>query len=579
MTSGLANRFSGTSGAQGIDQTRAARMANVAEEMLRRQMAAQRLYEPLEDQKDFHRSLATERLVRGGSRAGKSLAGYMEDARAAMGTDPYGKYPTDRPLLIWIICYDESQIGRTAHRLLFRPGAFKIIKDEDTGEWRGYRPWEIADRRRRKEARPAPPLIPRRFAPMSAFAWKHKGRRIFDLCRLQYPKGHPMDGTEIHAFTSGAEAPQGDPVDLVHIDEDLKYFRHVAELQARLSDTAGRLIWTAKPHMDNDALTRMSGRAQEQRDLKHPSVAEFQLVFSQNPHIPAHVKKERIQGWTEKERQVHDLGEFLFDRVRMYPSFDVDVHGLPSELEPCPLDKVVGKGQVPEGSTRYMIVDPGHSFCAVLFAFVPPPHYGDYVVAYDELYLQQCDPGDFADAAEKKVSGHDFYAFIIDDHGSRCNVGTGFNIRQLYSQELKKRRIRSRITGHGFIRGSDDTSGRAMEVRRWLSRRLDGTTRFRMFPEALPNMRHEFANYMKRLSGDETQDKPLPTNSHLMHCLEYLAAYNPRYYRPEHPTGVHSRAYEEFQRWRAEAGQPTGEQRFLHGAQTPIYLGPGKGIL
>ncbi len=506
---------------KGFGKARAARLGDVGAERTRRRKDALRLYEPMVEQEAFHQSLATERLLRGGNRGGKSVAGYIEDARCALGLDPHNKFPIDRPLRIWLICYNEGQIGRTAYRLLFCRGAFDIIRDLKTGEWRSYQPWDPEDVAREQEVKPAPPLIPPRFAPPESFAWKDKGRRIFNVCRLKFPPGHPMDGTEIHAFPSGGEPPSGDPVDLIHIDEDLVYARHVAEYQSRLSDTKGRLIWTARPHMRNDALIRMSVRAEEQADRAQPDVEEFRLTYSSNPFIDSDEKRKRLEGWSEEERRARDAGEFLFDTVLMYPSFHMDVHGIPAKHGRTKLDEMLADRQVPPNATRYMVVDPGHTVCAVLFAFVPPPGYGDVVVAYDELYLKQCDAAKFARAVEPKVAGHQFHAFIIDDHGSRVTqLGSGLTVRQQYSDELRARRIASRITGHGFLKGSDDVPARSAEVRRWLARRPDGTTRFRFFRDTMPNLVSEFRNYRKRIGVDETQDKPVPGKDHLCDCFD-----------------------------------------------------------
>ena len=469
--------------------------------------------------------------------SGKSLAAFIETARAATGRDPYGKYPTDRPLRIWIICYEEGQIGRTAYRLLFKPGAFKIIRDLQTGHWRSWRPWDRWDAAREHETQPAPPLIPPRMAPETAFGWKDKARRIFNICRLVFPPGHPMDGTELHAFPSGGEPPMGDPVDVIHIDEDLKYARHIPEFEARLSDNRGRLFWSVFPYTANDALVRMSKRAEEQNDLEFPDVEEFRLTFSDNPFIDPDEKRKRLSGWTEVERLARDLGEFLLDAVRMYPRFHVDIHGIPRKTETGKLEAALELKQIPAHWTRYMSVDPGTVVTAVLFAAVPPPEeFGDAVVCYDELYLKRADAVVFAEAVAKKVEGQQFRAFIIDDHGSRSQeAGSGLSVRHQYTDELRKRDIRSETTGNGFYKGSDDWAGRAMEVRRWLQADQYGHTRFRLMRDALPNMVSEFAQYQMRIvrGGEEpTSERPVPGHDHLMNALEYLAAYNPRYTPP-----------------------------------------------
>jgi hypothetical protein len=554
------------------------RLEEISAERVRRHEESLRLYEPMPDQDAFHQSKASERLLRGGNRGGKSLAAFLEDARCAMGVDPYQKYPTHRPLQIWIIGFDEGHLGRVVYRLLFQKGAFRVIRDLHSGMLRTYRPWQEEDRNRHKESSPASPLIPERYAPPEAFAWKDKARRIFTVVRLEFPDGHPMNGTEIHCFPSGGQAPQGSAVDLIHIDEDLKYARHVPEYQARLSDNeGGKLIWSAMPHMKNQALIEMSSRAEEQQELEEPDVEEFRLTFSGNQYIDAKQKALRLAGWSVEERRLRDQGDFVFDVVAMYPEFDVTLHGVPSKFNKDQIEGVLLAGQVPQHWTRYMIVDPGHSFGAALFAAVPPPQLGNFVLAYDELYIRNCTAKKFADAAAKKAGGQEFRAFIIDDHGSRAReAGTGLSVRQQYSQELRRVQLRSEITGYGFIKGSDEVFGRTTEVRRWLTLRDDGTTRFRVLQNKCPQMIREFRNYKKRVAADESQDRPIKANDHLMNCLEYLAPHNPRYYKPKKSVPEESLVYKEFQSWQNSPRRLTGRDRFFQGsAGGSIYLGPG----
>ena len=106
-------------------------MAQVAAERNRRQREALKLYRPMDKQAAFHDSPASERIVRGGNRSGKSMSAFAETASAATGIPIIGpngsplpfKYPTKRPLLIWVIGYDQRHVGGTIYRMLFRPGA------------------------------------------------------------------------------------------------------------------------------------------------------------------------------------------------------------------------------------------------------------------------------------------------------------------------------------------------------------------------------------------------------------------------------------------------------------------------
>jgi len=541
--------------------------AHLAEKM-RREREALRLYEPTPIQTKFHSSKAAERLVIGGSRAGKSLCCYIELARALLGLDPYKKYPTDRPITAWLICYEEGNIGRTAFRLLFKPGAFHIIRDPQTGKWRNWRPWEEWDRQNSDKTKLAGPIIPRRYAPSTAFHWIKKRARIFRRFEPVFPEGHPMEGTELYVFSSASEVPMGDPVDLIMIDEDIQYADHYPELQARLSDRKGRIIWSAKPKTKNDAMISLARRCEDQRTMDQPDAELFRLVYSENPYIDDEEKQKRLRNWTEAERLVHDYGEFATDLVLLYPEFDLNVHVVPRlEGELDAMERAVAAGQVPADWTRYMVVDPGFSVTAALFFAVPPPSYGDYVLLYDEAYLTKCTPAKFADAVAKKVADQQFYAFIIDDHGSRQrSAATGKSVRHHYREELALRNVRSYLTGSDFLKGSDDVAGRTTALRRWLSPRADARPKFCILRDACPHTIREFRTCRRRVVHNEARDERVDRAHHALDCIEYLCAYDPRYHRPQQKRQHVPLVVQEFREWMARENK---------NAPKSIHLGPG----
>jgi hypothetical protein len=218
-----------------------------------------------------------------------------------------------------------------------------------------------------------------------------------------------------------------------------------------------------------------------------------------------------------------------------------------------------------------MVVDPGMGTCAVLFAAVPPPHLGEYVVAYDELYLHNAHPVMFGDAVANKTSGQVFHAFIIDDRFARQRqTSSGITTKQAFTQELESRNIRSETTGHGFLKGSDDIPNRTMAVQTWLARRRDGTTRFLYLPRMVPNLVEEFSLYKKRIGRDETSDTPIPEHNHLQDCLAYLAAYNPQFHFPDpasRPLSSANQAWEAYQE----------RKRRRDGSDQSVRLGPSSG--
>ena len=355
-----------------------------------------RLYRPRPEQLPFHLSKAPRRLVRGGNRSGKTIAAACEFASAltripiAQDDDklvPF-QFPKDRPIIAWMIGFDERHIARM-YRKLFRPGLFKIIIDRGTREWRAWKPWLPEDAAREKETKPSPPLIDPlpinkggRF--VEEWAWTKKGQRIFSVCRF---KG----GSEIYAFTSGGKAAQGDAVDVLWIDEDIEFEDSVQEWEARLADNHGKLIWSAWPHSRNGAIKLMAKRAQEQAGKQKPDVEEWVLKFSNNPYIDGDQKRILLEGWAAKsdaEVQTRDNGSFMDGLQLVFPTYDQDYHGLPrATMHRDALDRWMEAHEyvIPDDWSRYVVVDPGTQHPAAIVAVIPPPEIGDYVIIEKEV--------------------------------------------------------------------------------------------------------------------------------------------------------------------------------------------------
>ena len=228
--------------AAGLTQHALAHLKDVQIELAERRLEALRLYEPMPLQDEFHKCVASERILLGGNRGGKTLCISVEAARAATGQDPYGKYPKEDGNLV-IIGRNWPHIGMVIYKSLFRPGAFRIIRDEETGQWRSFRPGK--DDHRRAETKPAPPLIPPRM--VKDVSWVLKNAHYMQRAEL-------VNGWTIYCFSSEGEPPQGFQADAVWIDEDVSNESWIGEMQARLADRKGRFMWSAMPHSKNDAL-------------------------------------------------------------------------------------------------------------------------------------------------------------------------------------------------------------------------------------------------------------------------------------------------------------------------------------
>ena len=209
---------------------------------------------------------------------------------------------------------------------MFKHGAFKIIRDEETNEWRAYDP--VLDVARKDEARPAPPLIPPRM--IKSQSWLLKSAGYLNSCQL-------VNGWTIYCFSSEGDPPQGFQADRVHIDEDLANEQWVPEMQARLADRKGKFCWSAMPHSKNEALIGLNERCDKAEEEGTKNIQRFILRFLDNPHIDQEEKAKMIERWSALGEDVlrqRAEGEFTTDSLLVYPNFNPFVHGKPvSEVE------------------------------------------------------------------------------------------------------------------------------------------------------------------------------------------------------------------------------------------------------
>lgn len=528
-------------------------------ELADRRIEALKLYRPTPEQAKYHECAASEVLVIGGNRSGKSLCTFVEDARAVTGQDPFDKYPKEGGVLV-IVGQHWGHIGKVVYPYLFRAGAFKMIRDAQTSEWRAYNP--ESDGHRKAEAKWAPPLIPPRL--IKSISWLNKAERQIQSCEL-------TTGWLIYFCSSQSDPLQGVAVDRVHIDEDIEGDENwVPELQARLSDKKGRLAWSAMPHSKNNALLGLHERAisEAEQAKEKPDVVCFKLRFLDNPHIDNEEKRKRIEGWSalgDEVLRMRSEGDFISESIHCYPTFHMSVHG----YERGELPRLT----VPEDWTRYMVVDPGHSVAAALFAAVPPDE--SMLLIYDELYIRQCNAVIFGEQVARKTQDQAFHAFLIDMHGGRIrDIGSGRLPVDQYTEQLRIRNVRSATTGHSFLAACDDIEARMTATQSYIHIRPDGTPKLRVLRGACPNLERELKRYRKKtvyVAGARVvQDQPNTRGEvHACQCLEYLCAYRPRYHRPKLDPGPDP--------WYVEVARRRKKQMLGSSDDGVIFLGPQTG--
>jgi hypothetical protein len=534
----------------------AGQLKEIQAELAERRIEALRLYRPTPTQEEMHKCTASEVIVLGGNRSGKSLSTFVEDARAATSSDPHKKYPEKDGNLV-IVGRDWKHIGLVVYPMLFRAGAFKIIRDAATGQWRAYNP--VTDAARSADAKPAPPLIPPRL--VKKISWLLKAARYIQSCEL-------TNGWNIYFFSSEGEPPQGFQADRVHIDEDLSSEAWLPEMQARLADRKGKMCWSAMPHSKNDSLAGLSERADAEltSGKEKPDIVKFVLRFLDNPHIDADEKRKNIERWAalgEDVLRMRSEGEFVTDSILCYPTFTMTVHGYDRADLP--------KNVIPDDWTRYATIDPGHAVTSVIFAAVPPDE--SMLLVYDQLYIRQCNAVIFGEKFAEKVKGQSFHAFIIDMHGGRIReIGSGRLPVELYTEQLRLKGVSSAVTGASFLAGCDDIQARMAATQNYMHIRPSGTPTLRILRSAVPDLERELKRYKKKvqyLAGTYiVTDEPNTRGEvHACQCLEYLCAYRPKYHKPK----VEIRDEPWYVEWARRRKKQRGGDGF-------VYLGPSTGV-
>ena len=414
-----------------------------------------------------------------------------------------------------------------------------LIRDQETGEWRAYRPNDPDDQSRSDEARKAPPLIPKRFYDFKKIAWENKKDEIPKTIRLK-------NGWSMHFFSSLGAPPQGWDVDLVAFDEEIEHPLWYPEMSARLLDRrqkntttgkvkSGKFIWSATPQAGTQQLYDLKCRGDEERlaneelpederrDVLGIQVFEFGML--ENPWVNDDAKREFIAKFADNadEVDVRVYGKFALLGTRVYSEFmPKGVHG-------------VDTFQIPDDWTSYAIIDPGRQVCAVLFVAVPPPNseWAGRKVIYDELYIKRCDAKTFAKRFAQRVNGRPIEYGIIDHRAGRITeIGSGRTHEEQYSSALKAENFKFEKGGTNFMWSSDDVKA-GIEAVRTAMHIIDGKTELVVMRDNCKNLLWEMERYSyRKLPNGVVTDEPIKLNDHACDCLRYAFAANLKYVKP-----------------------------------------------
>jgi hypothetical protein len=500
----------------------------VLSEMHSRTIESLRLFEPMPgDQADFLASDAGERLVFGGNRGGKTLVTCVELARALTGQDPHGKYPLTNGRAIGV-GKDLKHCAKVIFRKLFKPGAFQLIRDLETGELRAYRPNDPIDMDRDEEdVVPAPPLIPSRFYDYRKISWENKKEELPSTVYLH-------NGWEVNFFSSLGAPPQGWDIDIALFDEEIVNPLWYKEMSARLLDRrkknrttgkvkSGKFIWSATPQGGTVELFNLYVRAEKLAGNPDAPIKSFSLNLLKNSYMSKDAKDDFIGKITdEQEYGVRVEGRFALMGSRVYPEFQPrGVHAFRDE------DDNLVSFPIPYDWTRYWFIDPGRQRCAVLCVAIPPPtspHRGRKFI-YDELYIKNCDASIFADRVKAKMGTQVIEAWWIDHQcGQVTEIASGKTIEEQYSAALKAIRVGCVATEHRFHHGSNNPDAGILAVRSGLTLDKNDKSTWIILNPSVPYFIEEAERYsfQKDPNGNPT-DKAIKKNDHLMDCWRYAA--------------------------------------------------------
>lgn len=468
--------------------------------------------------------------------SGKTLEACSEVARAVTGQDHLNRYPKENGIC-YCVAQDSDQIAQVMYAKLFRPGAFFMIRDLVTNDWRSFDPTNPQDADRESQAKPSTPLIPKRF--VKKMAWESKKDGI--------PKSVELStGWKIHFYSSNSKPPRGVAVDLIYFDEEIVDKEWYSEMAARLVDRAGRFIWSATPQTGTERLYALHERAEAQGGVwvngdwrgedkrkdktKQRTIEEFFCTIDDNKYLTEakrNVIKEKFAE-DEESYRVRISGEYAILSGSIYPEYSARLH----EIDPI---------VIPDHWTRYASIDPGTQVCAVLFMAIPPaeePQYGGHALLYDELYIRNANAAIFGQEMGRKQRKQTFQSFLIDMHAARHrDMGAGRRVIDQYSEQLKLNKVKSVETGYEFIPGNDNLMAGIEAVRLWLIAKRDGVPKLQVF-RTLENFRREMRHYRhKKIRMPDGKprfvDEPVKKDDHLCDCLRYLVQYAPEWVTPK----------------------------------------------
>lgn len=572
-------------------------LVNDMMELKRRRMDGLKMIRLTDHQAEIMRDPATEMLIAGGNRGSKTLCAATRFASIARDIpvqtmsgeliECRRSHQKDRPLIMWVFGDHLKHIGQVIYRTLFRAGLYWIIRDRNTKAWRAWNPVQFPeDWDRKEERKPAPPLIPQ--SEIKDTAWHHKSIHQFEKVTLH-------NGTEIFAYASSGDDPQGTPADIVWIDEHLVRHTTYAELLNRLSDKEGDIQWSTIPRMTCTAYRSVVDRAAQQEEEVAEGKRKPEDVFTRhyalstldNPFIPESEKVKRKEQLNERDVLVRLYGVGSTELIRIYQEFNENVHTADYGNDNLNDDMVEvlrsNNWTPPMDWTNELILDPGTQRPGVLLGSVPPEkfwHDGEPTfVVWGELYEPRLDAYGIAERLSQRLKGLLFNRFIIDGQAARQKpMGFSWTIGEQYQRAFEKYNLTCTQTGSLFVPGDPSFIQSSGCVHTAMRMRQSGYPQLRIVKHLCRKLIKQIETNVRKTDrdGEPLEEEGNNRENDLRKCLEYWLSRHPRHVEQPRtgladPPGV--------RRWKASrAERMARKEKQPGGKSTGINIGMSAGV-
>lgn len=334
-------------------------------------------YEPMEVQKRFHETETQGRLYSGGNRAGKTVAGVVEDVKWLTGT-----HETHSRL------YPPPIRGRVAG-VDFDRGVDLVLIPE-------FKKWM-----------PPEYLIDGKWEKSY-----HKGTRLLTLTN--------GSTCEFMSYDQDIDKFAGTSRHFVHFDEEPPK-AIFTECLARLIDTDGKWWMTMTPLID------FSWTADDLYEPVKAGLIDFITLFEASTHDNVHIKSEAIEKLTfimdEDERNARTSGSGYSETTLIYPEFKDRI------IDPIPVRDLIDGGYKFFTSKDHGLRNP----TAILFFAVGND---DEIIIFDEYYETDRLVRENAQAYKNIVEqmGISVEYMVGDPSTQNRNAQTGTSIQHEYGE-------------------------------------------------------------------------------------------------------------------------------------------------